>query len=158
MRICFEDILDAIIISIKNRGVLIFLMFTFVYLSFGTTPILAAKKRVWGKTVVTTTTRNNPLAISARLTGWKQYLSLSFRGVASTKEISYELSYDSNGIGQQAGGMVNVADGNVTKNLFLGTCSHNACVSHKNVSNVRLKVAYLTTGGQNITKNYKVKY
>lgn len=128
------------------------------FVFFGNTPALAAKKRVWGKTIVTTASRNNPLTISAKFSGWKQYLNVSFRGVANTKDITYEIIYASNGVDQGAGGRVNSNEGNVTKSLFLGTCSYRVCTAHKNINNVRLRVSYLTSNGQNVVKNYKVKY
>lgn len=129
------------------------------FLVFSTaTPVEAAKKRVWGKTIVTPAARSGAVSVSAKFTGWKQYLNVSFRGVASTKGITYELIYGSNGIDQGAGGRVNASGGNVSKSLFLGTCSHGACVAHKNISNVRLAVTYQTVDGQSVTKNYRVKY
>jgi hypothetical protein len=142
--------------KIRIYGVLLSLA---VFLAFfGTTPALAAKTRVWGKTINTTASRNSPLSVSARFSGWKQYLNVSFRGVASTKDITYELIYASNGVDQGAGGKVFPNEGNVTKSLFLGTCSTRVCTAHKNISNVRLTITYQTTGGQNVVKKYKVKY
>ncbi len=133
-------------------------LLSFAMFFFGATSTLAAKKRVWEKTVVTTASRNSPLSVSARFSGWKQYLNVSFRGVASTKSIAYELIYASNGVDQGAEGKVYSNESNVTKSLFLGTCSYRVCTAHKNVSNVRLRITYQTIGGQNVVKNYKVKY
>lgn len=135
-----------------------FLSLAVFFAFFGTTPALAAKKRVWGKTINTTASRNSPLSVSARFSGWKQYLNVSFKGVASTKDITYELIYASSGVDQGAGGKVYSNEGNVTKSLFLGTCSYRVCTAHKNISNVRLRIFYQTTSGQNVVKNYKVKY
>ncbi len=136
----------------------VFLIFLMVFLFFGTTPVLAAKKRVWGKTIVTTTSRNSSFSVSAKFSGWKQYLNVSFRGVASTKDVSYQLVYESNGVDQGAGGRVSPSEGNVTKILFLGSCSYRVCTASKNVSNVRLIITYITNSGQTVVKNYKVKY
>jgi len=49
-------------------------------------------------------------------------------------------------------------EGNVSRSIFLGTCSHGACLSHKNISNMRLTITYKTANGQTITKKYKVRY
>ena len=138
----------------------IFLLVSLVILLFtSSTPATAAKKRVWGATTVTSPVKGGPFSVSARFSGWKQYLNVSFRGVAGTSGVTYELIYSSNGIDQGVGGRVSANEGNVTRQIFLGTCSHNkVCTSHKNVSNVRLKVTYQTTSGQSVTKNYKVKY
>ncbi len=142
--------------KIRNYG--LFLVIGMLFLSLGTNPAEAAKKRVWSKTVVAAPARTSQLSISAKLTGWKQYLNVSFKGVANTKGITYELIYTSNGIDQGAMGRVEVAEGNVTRSMFLGTCSYRVCTAHKNVSNVRLSVTYELANGQSVTKKYKVKY
>lgn len=49
-------------------------------------------------------------------------------------------------------------EGNVSRSIFLGTCLHGACLSHKNISNMRLTITYKTANGQTITKKYKVRY
>jgi hypothetical protein len=78
--------------------------------------------------------------------------------VKSTKAISYELIYASNGVDQGAGGSIPTDKDSVTKSIFLGTCSFAVCTSHKNVSNVRLRITYVLTNGQTVVKNFKVKY
>lgn len=142
--------------KIRNYG--LFLAVGMLFLTLGITPAEAAKKRVWGKTIVAAPARTSQLSVTAKFTSWKQYLNVSFKGVANTKGITYELIYTSNGIDQGAMGRVEVSEGNVTRSLFLGTCSHRVCTAHKNVSNVRLSVTYQLANGQSVTKNYKVKY
>ncbi len=122
------------------------------------TPALAAKKRNWAKATVTSTASSGKLSVSAKFTGWKQYLDISFKGLGSTKGVNYDLIYASNGVDRGGGGMVDASVGNVTRKVFLGSCSHAVCTADKNISNVRLSVTYMTTSGQSVTKNYKVKY
>ena len=121
-------------------------------------PIFAAKKRVWSKVVTTTSNNNSKFSVGAKLTGWKQYLNVSFRGVASTDGVTYELIYNGSETEQGVYGTVKPSEGNVTRSIFLGTCSHGACVSHKNISNMRLTITYKTANGQTMTKKYKVRY
>lgn len=143
----------------KKRNHLLILALLTVLLFSSTTPVLAAKKRVWGKVTNTSATRNSPFSVTAKLTGWKQYLNISFRGLASTQGVNYEVIYTSNGIDQGGGGRVDASEGNnVSKSVFLGSCSHNVCTAHKNISNVRLTITYQTTSGQSVTKKYRVKY
>ena len=143
----------------KKIKYILFPVLAMIVLLSAANPILAAKKRVWGKTVVTAGAKSGgAFSVSARLTGWKQYLNVSFKGVAGTKGVNYELVYSSNGIDQGAGGSVNPSEGNVSRSMFLGTCSHGVCTSHKNISNVRLTVTYQTASGQSVTKRYKVRY
>ena len=138
----------------------LFVLTLSIALFFSTSsPTLAAKKRVWGKTVVTSSAKSTgAFSVSAKFTGWKQYLNVSFKGVASTKGVTYELIYGSNGVDQGAGGRVDPSEGNVSRSMFLGTCSHGVCTAHKNISNVRLTITYMTSSGQSVTKNYRVKY
>jgi hypothetical protein len=97
-------------------------------------------------------------SMSAKFTGWKQYLNISFKGVASTNGVTYELIYNGNNTEQGVYGNVKASEGNVTRSVFFGTCSHGACTAHKNISNVHLTITYKTIDGQTVTKNYKVKY
>ncbi len=124
------------------------------------TPVSAAKKRVWKATTVAKSAINSAgkFGVSAKLTGWKQYLNVSFKGVVSTSGVTYELIYNGNDTEQGVYGTVKPSEGNVTRSIFLGTCSHGACVSHKNISNIRLTITYKTTDGQSMVKRYKVKY
>lgn len=158
IKIRFENILNVIIVLMKKYNCLLILTLGVLLMLSVTSPVEAAKKRVWGKTIVTKASKSSAVSVSAKLTGWKQYLNVSFKGVAGTNGITYELIYSSNGVDQGAGGRVNPTDGNVSKSLFLGTCSHGACVAHRNISNVRLAVTHQTLAGQNVTKNYRVKY
>lgn len=119
-------------------------------------PVLAAKKRIWKTTSAGVS--SSGFAVGAKLTGWKQYLNVSFRGVASTGGVTYELIYNGNDTEQGVYGTVKPNEGNVTRSIFLGTCSHGACVSHKNISNMKLTITYKTTDGREIIKKYKVRY
>lgn len=128
------------------------------FLTITVSPVVAAKKRVWSSTPVINSNVSGSPSVSARLTGWKQYLNLSFRGVASTNDIGYELTFNGNGVEQGIYGTVKPSEGNVTRSLFLGTCSHGACVSYKNINALRLTITYTTKTGQTVIKKYKVKY
>ena len=121
-------------------------------------PVSAAKKRNWKTTTMTISKSNNKFSVSAKLTQWKQYLNLNFKGITNTTGVNYELIYNSDNTEQGVYGNVEVGEGNVLRSLFLGTCSHGACISHKNISNMHLTITYKTTTGQNILKKYKVKY
>lgn len=131
-----------------------------MFLLLSVMPASAAKKRVWKSVPVSAgrTASGGGFSVGAKLTGWKQYLNVSFRGVSSIGEVSYELTYNSNDTEQGVYGTVKQSDGNTTRSIFLGTCSHGACVAHKNVSNIHLTITYKTLSGQTVVKKYKVKY
>lgn len=72
-------------------------------------------------------------------------------------EISYTLTYEANGIPQGVGGTILPHGKNtVTKNIALGTCSGNTCVTHKKIKKMKLEVVYQFPG-KSITKIYSVK-
>jgi hypothetical protein len=126
-----------------------------------TKPTLAVKKRVWKSLPVSTkssTVVSGAPSVSAKLTGWKQYLQLTFKNASAATNITYELTYNGNGQEQGVFGSLNPSEGNPSRSLFLGTCSHNVCVSHKNVNTVRLAITYQLKSGQEIVKRYKIKY
>lgn len=141
----------------KKGNRLLILIIAVVLLFSTASPTWAAKKRVWSK-ATTTSAGSGKFSVSAKLTGWKQYLNVTFKGLANTKGVNYELIYSSNGVDQGAGGRVEASGNSVSKSIFMGTCSYLVCTAHKNISNLRFTVTYQTTSGQNVTKNYKVKY
>ena len=135
--------------------ILIFIVISVFLLSSLNTPVLAAKKRIWSSTPIVGI--SGP-SVSATLTGWKQYLNLSFRGLANTNGLSYELIFSGNNLDQGIYDTIKPSGGNITRSLFLGTCSHGACTPYKNINNLRLTVTYKMKNGQTVVKKYKVKY
>jgi len=121
-----------------------------------TTPVLAAKKRVWSKTAVASGV-SGP-GVGAKLTKWKQYVNLSFYGLSKVNRVEYELTYNGNGTEQGIFGDIAVDKSSVGREMFLGTCSHGACVAHKNVSSLKLTITYKMKDGTQIVKRYRLKY
>ena len=161
IKICLNDTVNVIIISMKNKAFKLTLFLLVAGLVLGSNPVEAAKKRVWKASSVATTSTggSSKFSVGAKLTGWKQYLNISFKGLSSTNGVTYELVYNGNESEQGVYGTAQPSEGNnITKSLFLGTCSHGACVSYKNISNMRLTITYKTKDGQTLTKKYKVKY
>lgn len=91
-----------------------------MFLFLVVTPAVAAKKRVWKPVTTTISTSVSKFSVSAKLTGWKQYLDLSFKGVAGTEGVTYELVYDGNGTQQGVYDEIKPGEGNVTRSIFLG--------------------------------------
>jgi hypothetical protein len=137
--------------------VLMLTLMMFSVFSLATIPAYAAKKRVWKATTISASS-SGKFSVSAKLTGWKQYLNLSFRGVTGTNGVTYELTYNSNETEQGVYGDIKSSEGNTSRSLFLGTCSRGDCTPHKNISNMRLAITYKTSDGQSVVKRYKVKY
>lgn len=117
----------------------------------------AAKPRSWGKTTTVVSKSSGGPWVTARLTKWKQYVFLNFGGLGNVATIDYELTYSGNGIEQGVWGTVK-GGANASRELFMGTCSHGACVAHQNINGVRLAITYTMKDGKNIIKRYKVRY
>jgi len=150
--------INVIILLMKWKVSIWIFSFMLIFLFPISSPVLAAKKRVWNTTTKTISNNSGKFSVSAKLTGWKQYLNLNFKGISNTTGVTYELIYNGNNTEQGIYGDIKASEGNTSRSLFLGTCSHGACVSHKNISNLHLTITYKTTSGQTITKRYKVKY
>lgn len=141
------------------KKILILFWFLSFFLFLSPSQVLAAKKRVWKTTTTTVKSSNSGFGVSAKLTGWKQYLNVTFKGLSNTNGVTYELTYLGNNTEQGVFGNVKPSEGNViTRSIYFGTCSHGACVTHKNISDVKLVIKYKTSDGQSVTKKYKVKY
>jgi hypothetical protein len=122
-------------------------------------PAMAAKKRVWTTVVVGSSSGGSGTpGVSARLSGWKQYLNLSFRGVSNTNGINYELIFNGNDNEQGVFGSVKPSEGNTTRSIFLGTCSHGACTAYRNINSLKLTITYSLKNGQELVKRYRVRY
>jgi hypothetical protein len=151
--------IDVIIVLMKRKALVLFLALLAVFLFSTVTQASAVKKRVWTAAISTTSTAgSSKFSVSAKLTGWKQYLNLSFKGVSGTAGVTYELIYNGNGTQQGVFDQIKPSEGNVTRSIFFGTCSHGACTAQKNIGDIHLTITYKTTDGQTLVKKYKVKY
>lgn len=138
---------------IKRIGlILVVLIFALV------TPAIAAKPRVWKSASTNSGGSGGAPGVSARITGWKQYLNISFRGVSGTNGINYELIYNGNDNEQGVYGSVKPSEGNSTRSIFLGTCSHGACTAYRNINSLKLTVTFMLKNGQELVKRYRVRY
>jgi hypothetical protein len=136
------------------RKLLIGLSFI-IYMVLFTTPISAAKLRVWksggGGTVGISYS-------SAKLSRTTNSIIITFQNLTDVKRIQYELSYLTNGTAQGAMGTITptglVSD---SRDLYFGTCSHGVCTPHYNITNATLLITtQLNSGGTN-TKRYRIK-
>ncbi len=120
--------------------------------------IEAAKPRNWaGTRVAVTATSGGTPWVRAKLTKWKQYVFLSLGGLGNVESVDYELTYSGNGMEQGVWGTIK-GGANVSRELFMGTCSHGVCVAHKNISGIKLGLTYKMKDGKTTVKRYKVRY
>lgn len=142
------------------RHLFICLAAFFVLAFLDSSPVNAAKKRVWTSTssktnAVSTSTKPS---YSVKLRSDRKALTLYLYSVATAKSIEYELTYTGNGIEQGVYGSVNSGEGNsVSRLLLFGTCSHNVCTYHSNLQNMVLKITSKTNNGKTYIKRYRIK-
>lgn len=88
---------------------------------------------------------------------WQNNINTHFIILKNVKKVSYMLTYNTNGVPE---GVMGNFDPNgkiqVTKNIFLGTCSANSCIKHKNIKDINLEVEFTYKDNHTVTKNYKV--
>jgi len=138
---------------IKRTGLILTVMFLILV-----SPAVAAKPRVWKSVPINNGGSGGTPSVTAKITGWKQYLNLSFWGVSSTNGINYELIFNGNDNEQGVYGSVKASEGNTSRSIFLGTCSHGACTAYRNINNLKLTITFRLKNGQDLVKRYKVRY
>lgn len=80
-----------------------------------------------------------------------------FAPLISVKNVSYVLSYKSNGVDQGVAGSFTPGKNVVViRDIPMETCSGNVCVKHKNVSNIKLVVTFEYKDNSTSTKTYNV--
>jgi hypothetical protein len=114
--------------------------------------IFAAKKRIR-----VTNTKAALSYSSARLSRSTNSIIVSFKNLSSVSNVSYELSYNANGISQGAAGSFLPAGSTDSRDLYFGTCSKGVCTPHTNITNAELLVVIKTTQGKTNTKLYRVR-
>lgn len=94
---------------------------------------------------------------SARLRSDRRAILVNFYNLRSTKQISYILTYNANGIPQGVQGSVLPSAGSTQRELLFGTCSKNVCTYHYGITEMRLVVTTTLRSGRTSTKSYRIK-
>lgn len=84
-------------------------------------------------------------------------LLITFSSMGNAVSVSYQLTYQSNGIPQGAGGIVNPTTLGEQRELLFGTCSGGVCRFHTNITNARLVIDSKLSSGLIIRKPYRIK-
>jgi hypothetical protein len=98
------------------------------------------------------------VAVSPRLRGDRRALEISFSNLSKANNVSYVLTYQTNGMDQGAQGSVSSSSGNSTsREVLFGTCSSGVCTYHANITNMKLEVTVELANGKKTVKRYKIK-
>ena len=97
------------------------------------------------------------LIISPKIRSDRQALIVTFSNLQKVTNVTYTLTYQTNGEDQGVSGTLDSSSGSsVTRDLLFGTCS-DVCRYHQNISNMKLEVVSLLSNGRQTMKRYKVK-
>jgi hypothetical protein len=104
-----------------------------------------------------TKTVPSSVAISPKLRSDRLALIVNFSNLTSASSLTYNLSYNSNGIAQGVGGTIKPTSASVSRELLFGTCSSGVCRYHTNITDMRFVVTTSLKSGGKLIKSYRVK-
>ncbi len=125
-----------------------------IVLTLAGSPVIAAKLRVRRKTA---SGKSAVSYSSAKLSRPTNSVIVTFLNLQSVKSVSYELSYDANGIAQGATGTLIPTSSSEVRDLYFGTCSKGVCTPHYNIADAELIVRATLKTGASRTKLYRIK-
>jgi hypothetical protein len=95
--------------------------------------------------------------VKPKLRSDRRALIIYFSNVSTASNVSYSLTYLTNGKEEGVGGSIDVSGGDATtRELFFGTCS-SVCTDHTNITNMRLEVTSELTSGRKTVKRFRIK-
>ena len=97
------------------------------------------------------------LIISPKIRSDRQALIVTFSNLQKVNNVTYTLTYQTNGEDQGVSGTLDSSSGaSATRELLFGTCS-DVCRYHPNISNMKLEVVSLLPSGKQTLKRYRIK-
>ncbi|OGG04954.1 hypothetical protein A2Z33_06695 [Candidatus Gottesmanbacteria bacterium RBG_16_52_11] len=115
---------------------------------------MAAKKRVKSSVPA----RSAGVSYSkANLNRPARSVILTLLNLGQVQSVAYELAYSAGGISQGAIGSVAGGGTQDARTLYFGTCSHNVCTPHANITGATLTVRTTLKSGRIHTKLYRIR-
>ncbi|QQG44061.1 MAG: hypothetical protein HYW86_04320 [Candidatus Roizmanbacteria bacterium] len=128
----------------------------FVFVSTTEAKVLPRYKTA-GKAVSKSYAAPVGISVSARFRGDRQALNVYFNNLKNATDVSYTLTYETNGKAEGAGGSVDVSAGNATRELLFGTCSSGVCRYHTGITGMKLEVVSQLLSGKKSVKRFRIK-
>lgn len=94
---------------------------------------------------------------SARLRGDRKAVNVSFSNLGAARDVTYILTYQTNGKEEGISGSVDVSSGSATRELLFGTCSSGVCRYHSGITNMRLEISGELTSGKKFVRRYRIR-
>lgn len=96
--------------------------------------------------------------VSPRLSSDRKALNVYFANLNKTNEITYMLSYQTNGKDEGVYGSIDSSSGSsVSRKLLFGTCSSGVCRYHTNISGMKFEVTVELPSGKKAIRRYRVR-
>ena len=97
------------------------------------------------------------LLISPKIRSDRQALIVTFSNLQKVNNVTYTLTYQTNGEDQGVSGTLDSSSGSsVTRELLFGTCS-DVCRYHSNISNMKLEIVSQLPSGKQTLKRYRIR-
>ena len=97
------------------------------------------------------------LLISPKIRSDRQALIVTFSNLQKVNNVTYTLTYQTNGEDQGVSGTLDSSSGSsATRELLFGTCS-DVCRYHPNISNMKLEIVSQLPSGKQTLKRYRIK-
>lgn len=98
------------------------------------------------------------VGVSAYLRSDRLALVVNFSNLNKANNVSYTLSYQTNGKEEGVGGSIDSSAGNSTsRELLFGTCSGGVCRYHTSLTNMKLEVTTELTSGRRTLRRFRIR-
>ncbi|MBI5122334.1 hypothetical protein HZA75_00585 [Candidatus Roizmanbacteria bacterium] len=98
------------------------------------------------------------LLVSPKIRSDRQALIVTFSNLQKVNNVTYTLTYQTNGEDQGVNGTLDSSSGSsVTRELLFGTCSAGVCRYHSNITNMKLEIVSQLPNGKQTLKRYKIR-
>jgi hypothetical protein len=103
-------------------------------------------------------TAGSGVIVSPRLSSDRKALQVYFANLDKAKEVSYTLSYQTNGKDEGVYGLIDSSTGNTTtRELLFGTCSSGVCRYHTGITGMKFEVTVELPSGKKAVRRYRIK-
>lgn len=141
--------------SISSLLMLVFAFFVFASPSVNA-KILPRYKNT-GKTISRSSSQTKSIGIFPKLRSDRNALIVTFTNLTLANNVSFTLTYQTDGKEEGAGGSTDTGSGSVTREILFGTCSTGVCRYHTNITNMRFAVTTELKSGKKTTRWFKIK-
>lgn len=112
---------------------------------------------IGGQSTKPASSKSGKVTISIKFRSDRKGVIATLNNLNLASNISYTLSYMTNGVGQEVGGTIKTDEASVSKEIIFGTCSGGKCRYDTNITNAKLTFTITMKNGIKIIKPFKLK-